>query len=88
MPLRSRKTASLNGSFRHSKTRVSGRMYFRHLRGRCGSFETGCHWYNHERPLSALGYRSLVHNTERNNQARCFDCKGAFRITTDGRVIG
>lgn len=32
MPLRSRRTASLNGSFRHSKTRVSGSMYFRHLR--------------------------------------------------------
>ncbi len=31
MPLRSRRTASLNG-FRHSKTRVSGSMYFRHLR--------------------------------------------------------
>ena len=32
MPLRPRRTASLNGSFRHSKTRVSGSMYFRHLR--------------------------------------------------------
>jgi hypothetical protein len=87
MPLRSRRTASLNGSFRHSKTRVSGSMYFRHLRDAADHSKldaTGTTTSGH----SVLWVTGALSNTERNNQARWFDCRGAFRITTDGRVIG
>ena len=85
MPLRSRRTASLNGFFLDSKTRVSGSMYFRHLRDAADHSKldaTGTTTSGHS-VLWAIGALS---NTERNNQARWFDCIVAERFASPRMV--
>ena len=57
MPLRPRRTASLNGFFQALKDACVWQYVFETSRGRCGSFETGCHWYNHERLMRRLGLK-------------------------------